>query len=375
MKKSDKISANNKRIWIAICAVLFVIGIIVGLVFALNRGKENDKSLNNNGEKNSQTESVGAMKDGEIIDYEKDGSLTLDAYKGIKGTVTPTKEDIYLSILNDVEEKNIKIAGEERVKKGDWILLDYSGEIDGQASEDLEEEGIVIQVGAGDLFNADFERKLTGLSLGQEYSFDVAFPSDYFDIDVAGQTVTFTVTISRKFNEAFVKPLSNNKYQTVDEYYAQVKKKVRQENVDALGDTVWDDYIAKCKVKKYPQGSKKQAFADLKRQYNGFGKANGTSYEEVIAGFGMTEEDVKELAKDEVKGRMVAKTIVAKEGLVLSDEQYRKYLLEEVAVEDGEDQTLMALEKKYKEETSAYPRDDMLIRLVKEFIGEHAKQE
>lgn len=372
MKKNIKMNGKRRKICIVACLVLFAIGAVIGIVCGLNAKKQNQDSGNDEGD---SIQIEGAMKDGEIIDYEKDGSLTLDNYLGIKGTVTPTKEEVYRSILNQVEEKKVKVSGEERVKKGDWVLMDYSGAMDGQESEDLTEEGIVIEVGAGDLFNADFERKLTGLSLGQEYSFDVAFPSNYFDVDVAGQTVTFTVTISWKFNEAFVRPLSSNKYQTVDEYYAYMKTEVRQENVDALGDTIWDEYLEKCKVSKYPEGSKKQAYADLKRQYNGIGELSGLSYEEVIAGWGMTDADVKDLAKDEVKGRMVAKTIAAKENLVLSDEKYREYLLDEVSPGEDEEQTLKALEKSYMEDTGAYPRDDMLIRLVKEFIDEHAKQE
>ena len=128
-------------------------------------------------------------------------------------------------------------------------------------------------------------------------------------------------------------------------------------------------------MKEYPEGSKKQAFSDLKRQYQGIGDMNGTSYEEVIADLGMTEEDVKGLARDEVKGRMIAKTIAAKEHITISDHEYRNYLLDEVDPEDKDDVTITELEKTYKETTSVYPKDDMMVRLVKEFIGKYAKQE
>lgn len=364
---------KNKKTGVAFGIALLLIIVVAGaVVFYHNREKGGMAEQNNS---KVEIPVQGAMRDGELIDYEKKGNLVLKGYKGLKGVVTPTKEEIYRSILNDVEEKKITIDGEDRIKKGDWVLMDYSGSIGGQKSEDLDEEGIVIQVGAGDLFNADFERKMTGLSLGQEYSFDVTFPNDYFDVDVAGQKVTFTVTVSCKFNENFVKALSNNKCRSLDEYLAQVKTKVRQENVDALGDTLWDDYVAKCKVKEYPEGSKKQAFSDLKRQYQGIGDMNGTSYEEVIADLGMTEEDVKGLARDEVKGRMIAKTIAAKEHITISDHEYRNYLLDEVDPEDKDDVTIMELEKTYKETTSVYPKDDMMVRLVKEFIGKYAKQE
>lgn len=370
--KKRRRNDNNKKVWIIIGIALIVIGALIGIIWGMGtRHKQETTSEEESGE----IEASGAMKDGELIDYEKDGSLILDSYIGIKAKVTPTKEDVYRHILTEIEDKEIKVSGEERVKKGDWVVMDYEGTIGGIANDDLTESGIIIQVGAGDLFNADFERKLTGLLLGQEYSFNVAFPDDYFDVDVAGQTVKFTVTIDWKFNEAFVGPLSKNKYKTVDEYYAYAKSEDRQENVDSLGDTLWDEYIEKCEVKKYPEGSRKQAYADLQREYNVFGEDSGLTYEEVIANLNMTDDDVKDLAKDEVKGRMIAKTIAVKENLKLSEQQYREYLIEEVSPDDEEDVTLKGLEKSYKEKTSAYPRDDMLVNLVKDFIGKNAKQE
>lgn len=370
-KKRGSIN-NNKKMWIIIGIVLVVTGAVIGIIWGVNTGQEQEPVSE---KESGEAEVAWAMKDGELVDYERDGSLTLDDYIGIKATVTPTKEDVYRYILTEIEEKKIKVSGEDRVKKGDWILMDYEGSIDGMENEDLAETGIVIQVGAGDLFNADFERKLTGLSLNQEYSFDVAFPDDYFDVDVSGQTVTFTVTVEWKFNEAFVGPLSKNKYKTVDEYYAYAKARDRQENIDSLGDTIWDDYLEKCKVKKYPEGSKKQAYEDLKKQYNGVGELSGLSYEEVISGWGMTDDDVKDLAKDEVKGRMVAKTIAARENINLPDQQYREFLTEEVTMEEGEEPALETLEERYRKEVSSYPKDDMLVKLVKEFIGKNAKQE
>ena len=71
---------------------------------------------------------------------------------------------------------------------------------------------------------------------------------------------------------------------------------------------------------------------------------------------------------------MVAKSIAVKEHLVLSDEQYRQYLMDEVSPSDDEELSLEDLEKRYAKDNSVYPRDDMLIRLVKEFVGKQAKQ-
>lgn len=371
MKK--RTNKKQKKLLIGICAVLFVIGVGAGLYFGLST--KQDENVEKKTEKT--VEVSGEMKDGELVDYEQRGDVTMPDYKGLTVTVTPTETDVYTQILLDAEDAvdKVKVQNANRVLSGDWVSLDYVGYIDGQESEDLAESAAVIKVGRQDLFNAAFDRALIGQKIGTDISFDITFPEDHYDVDVAGMTVTFSVTLNAKVNDDYVKVMTKNKYKTLDSYYRYVKKKELAENIDIAGDTAWDEYIEKCEVENYPEGSVKQAFADLKRQYKGFGELNGTTYEEVIYELGMTEEDVKNLAKDEVKARMVAKSIAKKENLVLTDEKYEQYLLSELEPEEDKDKTLAAMEKNYKETTGVYPHDDMLIRLVKEYIGKYTKQE
>lgn len=371
MKKHKK---NRNKIMFILGAVLFIVGVFFGGYYATQKKVSYPETKE---EKTEKTADKGEMKDGELIDYEAKGAVVMPAYKGLKVKVTPSEEDVYRQILLDAEDIVSKVKSEnaDRVLKGDWISLDYVGYIDGQESEDLTESAAIICVGKEQLFNAAFERALIGQRVGTEFSFELTFGDDYYDVDVAGSTVTFSVTVNAKVNDDYVKTLSKGKYKTLEKYYTYVKQKEWKENIDMAGETAWDAYIEKCEVKKYPKGSIKQALADLKRQYTAFGELNGTSYEEIITDLGMTEEDVKELAKEEVKARMVAKSIAVKEKLTLSDADYEKYLLEEVEPEEEEDKQLTALETSYKKNTGVYPHDDMLVRYVKDYIGKFTKQE
>ena len=258
-------------------------------------------------------------------------------------------------------------------EKGDWISLDYEGYVDDQPSDDLSESGAVIQVGARNLFNAAFERGLMGLKLGETYNLNVTFAEDDADPDVAGKTITFSVEVNAKFNDAYAKKMSKNKYPNVKAYYEYAKAKEEKENREGIGDTVWEDLLKECNVKKYPAGSRKQAYKDQKRSYQVFAKVSGQSYEEFIGALGQTDEDIQSSADDQVKARMTAKTIAIKEGLTLSDADYERFLLAFLEPEEEEDKTLKAMEKRYLEEQSCYPRDDMLIELVKEYLGKNSK--
>lgn len=50
---------------------------------------------------------------------------------------------------------------------------------------------------------------------------------------------------------------------------------------------------------------------------------SGYTVDELLSSFGMTEDDVAEIAKESAVEKMVAKTIAAKENLTLDDETYK----------------------------------------------------
>ena len=272
----------KKKAWIVII-VLAVIGFCVGFYFGYKG--EKDKQEQTNTQTRTQEKEIraqGEMKDGELVDYTKNNMLELGKYKGRTVTVTPTETEVYQAILLEAEDWKKKVADGERVEKGDWISLDYEGYVDDQPSDDLSESGAVIQVGAGNLFNAAFERGLMGLKLGETYNLNVTFAEDDADPDVAGKTITFSVEVNAKFNDAYAKKMSKNKYPNVKAYYEYAKAKEEKENREGIGDTVWEDLLKECNVKKYPAGSRKQAYKDQKRSYQVFAKVSGQSYEEFI---------------------------------------------------------------------------------------------
>ncbi len=357
---------GTKKWWIVVAVLLVAAAFAV--LFFMQYGKKNQS----NGE-NRKNEIEAAGNDGELVDYEANGMLTLGKYMERPATVKATETEVYQSILLEAEDAHVNAENADRVMKGDWISLDYEGYIDEQPVEDLNESGAVIQVGAGNLFNAAFERGLLGLKTGETYNLTVSFPEEYMDAEVAGETVTFSVEVTAKFNDDYAKAMSKNKYKTVEEYFQYAKAKEEQENRDGIGDTVWEDLMKDCKVKKYPEGSRSQAYKDQKRSYRVFARASGITYENFIGNLGYTDEDIHSMGDDSVKARMVAKTIAAQRKLTMSDAEYERLLCAYLEPEEDEDKTIKAMEKRYLEEQSSYPRDDMLVEFVKQYIGKHAK--
>lgn len=361
MKKGTK-----KRLLFTLICILVIVAVFV-IYRIVTQKTSKEKSSDDVGKRFVAS---GEMKDGELLDYEALGMLKLGKYKGLKVDVTPTETDVYETILADAE----KYKYEERVKKDDWVSLDYEGFINGQPVDELAEESIAIKVGAGHLFTPAFDRSLMGVKVGEDYTFNITFADDYFDADVAGQKVTFSVTVNAKFNDVYAKKMSKGKYETVEAYYEYAKVKEKADNVKNAGETVWDDFAATCKVEKYPEGSQEQAYKDQKRSYKNFAEESGMTYEQFIGELQYSDEDVHSMATDTVRDRMIAKTIAKKENLTMTDEEYERLLFNELAPSEDEDKTLKAMEKRFKESNSCYPRDDMLVNYVKKYIGEHAKK-
>ena len=88
----------------------------------------------------------------------------------------------------------------------------------------------------------------------------------------------------------------------------------------------------------------------------------------------MTEDDVEEIAEEVALERMTAKTIAAKENLVMDDETY-KNLLTEYMQDDDTDLTSMTfeeIEESYRETYSGEPREGMFVEFIKKYVSNNA---
>lgn len=77
---------------------------------------------------------------------------------------------------------------------GDLAVIDYRGIHNGEAFEGGTAQDFPVVLGEGRLL-ADFEKAVEGLNVGESRDFPLTFPVDYHSKDLAGQEVTFTVTV------------------------------------------------------------------------------------------------------------------------------------------------------------------------------------
>ena len=96
-------------------------------------------------------------------------------------------------------------------EEGERVTVDFVGKLDDVAFDGGSGENMSFVIGAGQML-PDFEAGIRGGKVGEEKTFDVAFPADYHSADLAGKTAQFTATIKKvealqlpEVNESFIK--------------------------------------------------------------------------------------------------------------------------------------------------------------------------
>ena len=78
--------------------------------------------------------------------------------------------------------------------EGDQASVDFVGRLDGEVFEGGSGEGVQFVLGAGQMIE-DFDTNVTGMSAGEQRTFNATFPEQYQAEQLAGQTVEFEVTL------------------------------------------------------------------------------------------------------------------------------------------------------------------------------------
>ncbi|MDR2112243.1 MAG: trigger factor [Candidatus Accumulibacter sp.] len=107
------------------------------------------------------------------------------------------------STLNVLRRQRVRYEPVDRAAaRGDRVVVDFLGKKGGETFQGGEAKDYPIVLGEGAML-ADFENAVTGLKAGEAKTFELTFPADYHARDIAGQTVTFDVTV-KQVNEAIL---------------------------------------------------------------------------------------------------------------------------------------------------------------------------
>jgi trigger factor len=121
----------------------------------------------------------------------------LGEYKGVEvGKREPAAGDEAIDAeIEALRERSARLETiEEAAGKGDFLVMDYVGSIDGEPFAGGEGRDQLIELGSGRLVPG-FEDQLLGAKAGDERPVTVDFPEDYGAAELAGKKADFAVTV------------------------------------------------------------------------------------------------------------------------------------------------------------------------------------
>ena len=159
-------------------------------------------------------------------------------YKGIEveKVVNPVTDEDINKQLDALREKNVTVetVDDRAAENGDDVVIDFEGFKDDVAFEGGKAEDFTLSLGSGQ-FIPGFEDQIVGHNAGEDFDINVTFPEEYQVNELAGAPAVFKIklkSISKKvmpeLDDDMVK--DSTEFDTVDEYKADVKKKLEEAN-------------------------------------------------------------------------------------------------------------------------------------------------
>ena len=144
--------------------------------------------------------------------------IKLKPYKEIsvvKEIQKVTKKDIdeaMKNVLNNFAQ-NEEVESNRKIKKKDFVDIDFTGSIDGKEIEKLNRKNAVVEIGNESLI-PEIEKEILILKKGEESSFEVLYPKDFPITEAAEKNVQCTLKVNKilkkvvpKVDEAFLEKI------------------------------------------------------------------------------------------------------------------------------------------------------------------------
>ena len=310
--------------------------------------------------------------------------VTLGQYKGVeipKKEVTVSEEEIMADIDREREQNARDLDVDDRpVKDKDRIKLDFDGTVDGERFDGGKAEDFDLTIGSGS-FIPGFEDQIIGKNIGEEFDVNVTFPEDYHAEALKGKPAVFRCKVNSisehqvpELDDDFVQDVSE--FDTVEEYKADVEKKIRERKEKALkseNESAAVRAALKNASMDIPDAMVEEQAQTLVNEFAQRIQSQGMNMQQYMQITGMNEQtlaqQMKPQALERIQNSLLLEAVAKAENIEISDER----LDEEV--EKMAEAYNMEKEKLYDlmgEESRAQMKQDLAIQEAVKIIAENA---
>jgi trigger factor len=261
-------------------------------------------------------------------------TATLGEYKGLEvGKRDPEVSDEEIDAeIERIRERSAKLDTVERAAaKGDFVVLDFAGSLDGEAFEGGEGRDQMVELGSGRLVPG-FEDQLEGASAGDERTVSITFPDEYPAEELAGREAEFSVTVkevkAKELPEVDDELAAEAGFDTLEELRADIRERmseVQQARIEAEFREAALDSAVKNATVEIPDALVEARARELWDQMLHSLSHQGISREMYLQISGRDEEEIIEQGKGDAEQALrreaVLAAIVEAEGVTPTDEE------------------------------------------------------
>jgi trigger factor len=284
---------------------------------------------------------VTELEDGQHLTFTAEVDVRpqfdLPDYEGLEVTVDDaevTDAEVEEQV-DGLRERFATLTGVDRAAAdGDFVSMDLSATVDGQAVEELTAKGLSYQVGSGSLLDG-LDEAVTGLSVGESKD----FPTTLVGGDHAGQEATVMVEV-KSVKERELPELDDDFAQTASEFDSleelrdDVRKRVGemkavQQGVQAR-DRVLEALLAKVDI-PLPEGVIKAEIESRNHNLAHQLEGAGMSRDDFLAAEGQTAEefdaDIDKRTREAMTAQFVLDKVVEKEQLSVNEQELTEHIV------------------------------------------------
>ncbi len=245
-----------------------------------------------------------------------------------------------------------KKAKTAKAKKGDAVLIDFVGTVDGEAFDGGAMEGHQLVLGSG-TFIPGFEDQLIGAKAGDELDVKVTFPDPYQAADLAGKDAVFATKVievqgekdaviddefAQKFGLADLEAL---KAAVSDQYKSQLEMQSRMK----LKRAILDELDKKHKFELPPQMVEAE-FSNIWTQVQSEKEAGQLDEDDAKKTEKQLEKDYRKIAERRVRLGLVLAEMGQKQEIQISNEELQQAMIAEARQYPGQEQQVIEFYQK-----------------------------
>ena len=319
-------------------------------------------------------------------------TATLGTYKGLEvGRAEPeVPDEVVDTELEGLRERMATLETvDEAAGKGDFVLVDFTGTVDGEEFAGGTARDELVELGSERLVPG-FEDQLEGASAGDERTVTITFPDDYGADELKGKTAEFAVTVKEvkrkdlpKLDDDFAADAAG--FDSLDELRDDLRDRLREREEERIGaefrEAVLDAAANEAKI-DLPDSLVHARAHELYHQMIHSLSHQGISEEAYLRIAGKDHDQLVDEAKPDAERALrreaVLAAIVEAEGIEVSDDEVFDALRDAATRTSGQPPSEDALRKSF-ERAKEHGRDealreDIAMRKAVDLMVDSAKQ-